>query len=116
MDEENFKIQSLLIKNLPTYISYTILKILQSNYRVLGTLKTLLGGLQDTDQIWFLEVCMTMDLSLHDLIGHVKRAGDSGELKTKLLTVVNDIRNSYHFQLEKRVEAIENKVKYITIS
>lgn len=116
MNEEDFKIQAYRIIDMPTYITYSILKILQSNDRIFTTMKTLFNiGYENTPD-WFLEICIVTNMTLHDLIGHVKRAGDSGEIKAKLQTVVDIIRNSYMFQLEKRIKAIENKVQHITIS
>lgn len=116
MNAEDFKIQAYRIIDLPVYISYSIITILRSNERIFMTLKTLFNSESENAQEWFTDVCIGTNMTFHDLIGHVKWAGDSGEIKNKLQVIVDMIRNSYMFQLEKRVEVIENKVKHITIS
>lgn len=107
---EDFKIQAYPIKDLPAYITYAILKIIQSNSVVFDTFHKLMTvNITDADGNWFTEVCANTNMTLHDLIGHMKRSNDSGEIRTKLGTIVDMIRQSHLYKLEKRIEALELK-------
>jgi hypothetical protein len=107
---DDFHIQAYKIKDLPVSIVYLILKTIKSN-QVFSTFQSLMGrSIDDIGQ--FLEICIKTNMTLHDLIGHMKRSNDHGEIRTFLSTnVVEEIRNSYMYQMEKRLFILEMAIK-----
>jgi hypothetical protein len=111
---EEFKIQSYRIVDLPTYITCNVLKHIQYDVKVWETFLALMGADKTNNNtgnyMWFLEICSDTNMTLHDIIGHMKRSGDSGAVKRRLGEVVDQIRNSHQYQLEKRIEILEAKI------
>lgn len=108
-----FDIQTFKVRDLPIGTVYLIIKSIAES-SIYGTFQALftsisLPGLLNTSE-WFTDIFVKTNMSLADLIGHVKRAGDTGSLKQYLNTViVDDIKQSHMYDVEKRLRALEHR-------
>lgn len=113
MSISEFDILAFKIKDYPFGITCLIVKAISAS-PICSTFWQLMGiNNPVNDVIGFSELFVSSNMTLHDLIGHMKRSGDMGELRNYLSTViVSEIQRSNMYQIEKRLRELEKSVKH----